>query len=192
MLLNHVENSSAYYNYGEIGYKIISDSFSWKEEEEINLLPVLEFLEAKSKKKYMYLITTYVCLYPLGSKDKYLRLWKRLSKEYDSNFDETFEKGIEAKRFYMYLGVARITQYQMKIAIQILQKQFYTSCIVLSDENKRLNNLLNEYIESYLEKDLNCANFANIINIFCVKDEVITAITGYNGTSINYFYFQSN
>ena len=119
-------------------------------------------------------------------------LWKKLNKEYDLNFDEIFEKGVEAKRFYIYAGVAKIPKNQMKTAIQILQTLFWASCIVLSDENKNLGNLLHEYIESYLVKELNCVNFTNIINTFCVNDEVITAITGYNGSSINYFYFQNN
>lgn len=74
----------------------------------------------------------------------------------------------------------------------VLQKHFFTSCIVLSDEDKILDNYLNEYIEYYLEKDTNCVDFAKLINTLCVKDEVMTAITGYNGSSINYFYFQDN
>lgn len=153
---------------------------------------MFEFLKKKSKRKNLYLITTYVCFYPLGSKDKYLRLWKRLSREYDFNLNETFEKGVEAKRFFIYSGVAKISQDQMQKAFLVLQKHFFTSCIVLSDEDKILDNYLNEYIEYYLEKDTNCVDFAKLINTLCVKDEVMTAITGYNGSSINYFYFQDN
>lgn len=189
MLLKHVENSREYYNYGEIEDKIIADSFFWNEDEEKNLLPVLDFLKMKSKKKYSYLITTHICFYPLGTKDKYLKLWKRLCKEYDLNLSEICEKGVEAKRFYIYSGVAKISQSQMEKAFQILQKQFFTSCIVLSNENKILDNYINEYIEFYLKKDTYCVDFVNLINTSCIKDEVITSITGYNGSSINYFYF---
>lgn len=189
MLLNHIKNCNTFYNYGEIENNIISDSFLWNEDEEKKLLPVLEYLDMKSNKKYLYLITTHICFYPIGTKDKYLRLWKRLSKEYDLYFDETSEKGVEAKRFYIYSGVAKISQEQLLKAFQILQRQFYTSCIILSDENKNLDDLLSEYIDCYLKKDMNCVDFKSLINTLCIKDEVITAITGYNGSSINYFYY---
>ena len=192
MILNHVVNSTEYYNYGKIGDKIVSDSFSWTEDEEKDISPVLEILKKRSKRKYTYLITTDIRMYPLGTRDKYFKLWKGLSKEYGINIDETLEKGIETKRFYIYAGVAKIPQEQRKIAIRIMQKLFHTSCIVLSDENKNLDDLLNQYIEFFLEEKRNCVNFAGIINAFCVEDEVITAITGYNGRTINYFYFQED
>lgn len=188
--MNFKSNQSGkrYYGNERIENNIYVDSFFWEEDEEKSVLPVLEYLDKRNKKTYIYLISSRISFYPIGYKDKYYKLWKWFDKEYDVCFNDSFEDEISSNRWKTYVGISRVQQEQLEKAFQILQKYSASSYIILSDEEKLLNHFLNEHKNLYHKNNENQVDFEKLINSLCIDDEIITVITGNNGTSMNLFY----
>lgn len=190
MLFKRRESGKKYYGDNYIVPKIFVDSFLWNENEKLDFFSVAEFIEKKDESAYLYLITTRVCFYPIGSKDKNLKLWKWVFKEFDLNLNDNFEKEFAEDRWIDYIGIASVPRENIEKALKLLQRNFSTSCIILSNVEKNLDEILDMYLKLFYNRKSNCVDFARLINTLGVDNDIITAITGYNGCSINYFYFE--
>ena len=80
MQLKHINHCVDYFYYGQIDDRIIADSYSWEEDETIELQPVINFINQNSTKPYIYLMSMKCCSYPLSTSDKYLKLWNSFGK----------------------------------------------------------------------------------------------------------------
>ena len=188
MELKHIDNCTEYFNFGQLDSSIIADVFLWDDDEDINLLPVLEFIKRRNEKKYTYIITSRSCIYPVGTIDKYLKLWRRICKDYNLQPIRKFEKQEDLKCFSVYFGIAEISREYLEVTMEILLKNYMYSCIVLSDKKLDLEKELDRNLDVSREKTYYNLNFLKLINSVCDQDEVIISILGCNGSSMNYFH----
>lgn len=185
MNFTHIENCSEYFNYGDIGISVEADSFSWDEDEGIDIPnTVLKYLEKHNSRQNIYCFTTKTSDYPLSFRDKKFGLWKNIISEEKTDLINSFENEVELERFHLYYGIAQISKEQLYLSLNILRKDFMHSYILLSDLPF---NSLNPS-EAFEITGLNYrTNYAELINSHCGKSDIITAITGWDGTTINIF-----
>jgi hypothetical protein len=188
MKLVDVKNCNKYYNYETIKKGILAKSFIWEEEESIEIQPLIDFLKSKSQRGYIYLITTKECRYPLGTKDKYLKLWKYIFKKYNLLPKKHVEIEIASNTAHIYMGIAEIDMQQFGIAVKIMFESSFSSYLIFSEKELNLEDSLTLYQEVCFRKQKNCFEFEKIINLLSQTQDMMHVINGYNGVSLNYYY----
>lgn len=188
MKINHIADCSNYFGYGTIDTLVVCKSFSWDRDETMDISFVSKYIELNSKKKYIYLITSKTCQYPLTTLDKYWGLWRRVEKEYQLDFVRRNEKKVELNSFCMYFGMAEISKLQIELALQLLRVDPIHSYIILSDDFLDLEMYLDNMLRTFKSGSDCLMDYADIINSECLNNEMVTFIEGNDGSTINYFY----
>lgn len=185
MKFAHIENCSGYFNYGAINTSVQADSFSWDEDEDIDISnTVLKYLEKHNKRQNIYCFTTNTSDYPLSFRDKKFGLWKNIISEEKTDLINSCENEAELERFHLYYGIAQLSKVQLCLSLKILLKDFMHSYILLSDLPF---NSLNPSEAFEITASNYRTNYAELINSHCGKSDIITTITGWDGTTINIF-----
>jgi len=187
----HIKDCTQFYNYGDINPRVEAECFEWKENETENILESIpSVMNVIVNRKYIYLMNSLIYSYPVGTINKYLGLWEKYKKDYNLQCYDGFEREVDLTSFRVYYGVASISKNTIKEAFEILMNDYEHSGIVLSDNRINLEEQVEEFIYFNSKKSNYYMCFNDFINLMCMHGEVITAINGYNGSTINYFYIR--
>ena len=187
MNFKDIYNCSEYFNYGKINSKIIATTFRFEPDAyNYDFSCLAERIIQNSQMKKIFLFFSKRCTYPISTKVKYLGLWKPVEEEYGISLYKKHEHSVRLERFYLLIGMAEFRKEDLCYALNLLCKDFMHAYIVLSNR---------EDFDSLLENKggllLSCkdytVDFEYCINNLCIKSEVITALSGYDGLTINHF-----
>lgn len=182
----HVENCSEYFYYGDIISSVQADSFLLNEDEEVDLSDVVrKYLEDHNKKKKLYCFTTKLSNFPICFRDKKFGLWKNIMTTEKIRIAKFRENAVDLKWYRLYYGIAELPREQLHLGLKLIQTYFINSYILLSDYSFDACADFDSFVE--ITNERLSVNFAGLINHYCEKADVITAIKGCNGDTINIF-----
>lgn len=182
----HIDNCSEYFYYGDIIRSVQAESFLSNEDEEVELSDiVLKYLEGHNRKKKLYCFTTKVSNFPVNFRDKKFGLWKSVMTTEKIRIADFRENMVDLKWYRLYYGIAELPREQLYPALQLCQTDFMKSYLLLSDFSFDAFADFDSIVEILNEKF--SLNYAGLINRYYEKADIITAIKGCNGDSINIF-----
>lgn len=190
---SHVIECREYFHcfYGNIDNSIVADSFFLNEYEEVST-DIVYYLQKQNIGLRMFLFAKKASLYPICFKDKYLGLWKNIQLERNISIENFYEQRFDLSRYAVFYGMAEISSDELVWALKKLQDAFENSFILFTKENINLKETFAKVIKNCVDISKDTLDFSNVINDSCCFGRVVTAIVGYNGTTINCFYKKNN
>lgn len=182
----HIDNCSKYYHYGEISDFVQAECFLSDEDEKRKLINnVSEYLRTNSTGGRLYCFTAKAVRFPLEFRDKYYGLWKNISLLRKVEIFNSWEAYFDIKWYRIYYGLAELPMTELDFSLNVCLDGFMDSFLLISDRSFAFFADVGKLVKVSNEKFL--VDYANLINEYCVQAEIITAIKGCNGNSINIF-----